>query len=188
MQFVGLRPGETAVVFGAGPIGLLTVAVLRLCGAGKIWSVEPVAARRELALRMGADVAVDPAATDPVRQILGETGRRGVDVAMDCAARQESMNQCMQAARNAGRVILTGIPSESRVSMEFHVMRRKELALFSVRRSNHESETALEFIKEHRQRLAPMLTHNLPLDQVERAFSILERYEDGVGKMLIRVG
>jgi L-iditol 2-dehydrogenase len=187
MQFVALRPGETAAVFGAGPIGLLTVAVLSLCGAGRIWSIEPVAARRELAQRMGAHAAVDPAAADPVRQILSETGQRGVDVAIDCAAKHESMNQCLHVTRNAGRVVVTGIPSESRVSMEFHVMRRKELALFNVRRSNHESEAALEMLKDHRDRFAPMLTHHLPLDQVERAFTILERYEDGVGKMLIKL-
>jgi L-iditol 2-dehydrogenase len=188
MEFVALRPGETAVVFGAGPIGLLTIAMLRACGTGRIWSVEPVAARRELARKLGADVAVDPAAVDPVRQILTETGQRGVDVAIDCAARGGSLNQCLHVSRNAGRVVMTGIPSESRVAIEFHVMRRKELALFNVRRSSHESETALEMLKEHGQRFRPMLTHSLPLEEVERAFTILERYEDGVGKMLIRVG
>ncbi len=187
MQFVAPRPGETAAVFGAGPIGLLTVAVLRLCGAGRIWAVEPVAARRELARQLGADAAVDPSAADPVRQILDETGKRGVDVAIDCAAKGESMNQCLRVARNAGRVVVTAIPSENRVSLEFHVMRRKELALFNVRRSTHESETALEMLKERRERFAPMLTHNLPLEDVQRAFTILERYEDGVGKMLIKV-
>ena len=66
-------------------------------------------------------------------------------------------------------------------------MRRKELALFNVRRSSHESETTLEMLKEHRQRFAPMLTHNLPPEEVQRAFTILERYEDGAGKMLIKV-
>src|SRR5215467_7332995 len=55
MQFAAPRPGDTAVVFGAGPIGLLTIAVLKLSGVTRIWSVEPVAARRELARTSGAD-------------------------------------------------------------------------------------------------------------------------------------
>jgi L-iditol 2-dehydrogenase len=187
MQFAALRLGETVAVFGAGPIGLLTVAVLRASGAGRIWVVEPVAARREIACQMGANAAIDPAAADPIRQILTETGERGVDVAIDCAAKGESMNQCAHVTRNAGRVVVTGIPSVSRVPLEFHVLRRKEVAVFNVRRSNHEAEAALEMLKEHRARFAPMLTHSLPLDKVERAFTILERYEDGVGKMLIKV-
>ena len=51
MQFVALQPGETAVVFGAGPIGLITVICLKLAGASSVWAIEPVAARRELAVR-----------------------------------------------------------------------------------------------------------------------------------------
>jgi L-iditol 2-dehydrogenase len=184
MKFVSLQPGETAAVFGAGPIGLLTILTLRLAGAGRIWAVEPVPERRALALKLGADAALDT--SDAARQILTDTGKRGVDVAVDCAARGESMNACFEAARNAGRVVVTGIPSEARVALDFHVMRRKELALFHVRRSNHESETALHLLKERRERFTPMLTHALPLEQVQRGFEMLERYEDGVGKLTIR--
>ncbi len=55
MKFAALSPGETAAVFGAGPIGLLTVICLKLAGAAKVWVVEPVGARRELARQVGAD-------------------------------------------------------------------------------------------------------------------------------------
>ena len=187
MQFAALRLGETVVVFGAGPIGLLTIAMLRLSGAGRIWSVEPVAARRELALKMGADAAIDPAAADPVRELLRETGGRGVDAAIDCAARGESLNQAIRATRNAGRVVMTGIPSAARVALDFHTMRRKELAMFNVRRSNHESEAALELLRERRSLFAPLLTHTFPLDRIESAFEMLERYEDGAGKVVIKL-
>src|SRR6266700_3018070 len=78
MQFAAIRPGETAAVFGAGPIGLLTVAALKVAGASRIWAVEPLAHRRELAKRMGADVTIDPARADSPREILAGTGGRGV--------------------------------------------------------------------------------------------------------------
>ncbi len=187
MSFVALRPGERAAVFGAGPIGLLTIAVLKLSGASRVWAVEPEAHRRELALGLGADAAIDPAAVDPARQILSDTGKRGVDVAIDCAARSGSINHCLAATRNAGRVVVTGIPPEPQLALDYHVMRRKELAFYTVRRSNHESETALEMLREHPKRFAPMLTHEIPLEEVERGFSLLEKYADGVGKLLIRV-
>jgi L-iditol 2-dehydrogenase len=187
LQFAALRLGETVVVFGAGPIGLLTIAMLRLSGAGRIWAVEPVAARRELALKMGADAAIDPAAVDPVHELLRDTGGRGVDAAIDCAARGESLNQAIGATRNAGRVVMTGIPSAGRVALDFHTMRRKELAMLNVRRSNHESEAALDLLRERRALFAPMLTHALPLDRIESAFEMLERYEDGAGKVVIKL-
>jgi L-iditol 2-dehydrogenase len=187
MQFAAIRLGETVVVFGAGPIGLLTIAMLRLSGAGRIWSVEPVAARRELALKMGADAAIDPAAADPVHELLRETGGRGVDAAIDCATRGKSLDQAIGATRNAGRLVITGIPSASRVALDFHTMRRKELAVLNVRRSNHESEAALDLLRDRPALFAPLLTHTLPLDRIEAAFEMLERYEDGAGKVVIKL-
>ncbi len=187
LQFASVRPGETVAVFGAGPIGLLTIACLKLCGAGRIWAFEPVAARRELALGMGADAAIDPRESDPVTVIARDTGRRGVDLVVDCAAKGGSMNQSLRVARNGARIVYTAIPSEAIVELEFHVARRKELTLYNVRRSNHETETAVEWLAERPEVFRPMLTHALPLEEVDRAFQMLERYEDGVGKVVIRL-
>src|SRR5205085_12359616 len=94
MRFVSLAMGETAVVFGAGPIGALTIAALKLGGARRIYCFEPVAHRREMAKAMGADATFDPTQVDPAKQIMAETGKRGVDVAIDCATKGESMNHC----------------------------------------------------------------------------------------------
>lgn len=188
MKFVQLQLGEKVAVFGAGPIGLLTIFVLKLSGAARIWAVEPVPERRELARRLGADAVIDPGETDPARQILTETAGRGVDVTIDCATRGASLNHAIQAARHGGRLVVTGIPSESRPRLDFHVMRRKELTLFNVRRSNHESDTALALLREHRPRLAPILTHELPLEDVQQAFTSLVRYQDGMAKVVLKLG
>src|SRR5262245_50239417 len=87
LKFGQPRRGDTAAVFGAGPIGLLTLAVLKLSVAARGWVIEPVAARRELARRMGADAAIDPAAVDAAQQVLADTANRGVDLVFDCAAK-----------------------------------------------------------------------------------------------------
>ena len=131
-------------------------------------------------------MAIDPAAVDPVRQVLADTGKRGVDVAIDCAAKGDTINQCLHVTRNAGRIVLTGIPSETHLPVAFHVMRRKEIAMFNVRRSNHESAAALEILASHPERFAPLLTHERPLTEVQRAFEMIEAYEDGVGKVVLR--
>jgi L-iditol 2-dehydrogenase len=146
-----------------------------------------VAARRELARAMGADAVIDPSATDPVREILHDTSKRGVDIAMDCAATGDTINQCVHTARNAGRVIVTGIPAQEHVNLAFHVMRRKELAFLSVRRSNHDSETALRLLEAEPKRFAPVLTHARPLSKIQEAFELCESYADGVGKMMIQI-
>lgn len=185
MEFASVRPGETALVFGAGPIGLLTVATLKLCGASRVWAVDPVTHRRELARTLGADVLIDPTEVDPVRQVLGDTGQRGVDVAIDCASKGDTVNQAIRATRNAGRVVITGIPSEEYVSLAFHVIRRKEIAIYTVRRSNKEGHAALRMLADQPQRFVPMLTHTRPLTEIQAAFELNESYGDGVGKFVL---
>jgi len=187
LQFAAIQIGETVAVFGAGPIGLVTIACLRLAGAGRIWAVEPVAHRREMALKMGAAAALDPNSGDVASEIVKDTGGRGVDCAIDCAAKESTTNEAIGAARNAGRVVLTGIHSASFVPFEVSPMRRKELAIFNVRRSNHESHAAIELLIEHTARFAPMITHRRPLDQIGEAFRITEQYADGVGKMTVEI-
>ena len=185
MKFAAPQAGETAVVFGAGPIGLLTIAALKLSGVSRVWSVEPLAHRRELARLMGADAALDPSATDPVRDLMRDTGQRGVDVTIDCASKGDTTNQCIRLTRNAGRVVITGIPAEEYVSLATHVARRKELVIYNVRRSNHDSHTALRLLAAEPQRFSPMLTHQRALAEVQSAFEMCERYADGVGKLTI---
>ncbi len=185
LKFAAPAFRETAAVFGAGPIGLMTVICLKLAGAGRVWSVEPVAARRDLALQAGADAVVDPAAADPAREILRDTAGRGVDLAIDCAAIAGSVNHCLRATRNAGRVVITGIPVEKEVPLDFSPMRRKELTLYNVRRSNHESHAARDLLVEHRARFAALITHTRPLDRIAEAFTQIEHRAGGVGKLLI---
>lgn len=184
LHLASIGTDETIAVIGAGPIGLLTIAALRAAGAGRIWAVEPEAHRRELARRMGADVVIEPA--EATNEILSATGQRGVDCGIDCAAGEHTTSQAIQITRNAGRVALTGIHSTPLVSMDGSAMRRKELTIFNVRRSNHETEEALELLQAHPEWFRPLLTHSRSLDQIDEAFAIASEYRDGVGKMTVR--
>jgi L-iditol 2-dehydrogenase len=184
VRLTSVRAGETAAVIGAGPIGLLTIAALRAAGAGRIWVIEPLRHRRELALAIGAGAALEP--DEAVAEILHTTGQRGVDCAIDCAAGPETTNQAVLLARNAGRVAITGIHSTHSVAMDGSAMRRKELTIFNVRRSNHETGEALELLQSQASWFAPILTHARPIERIDEAFGIASQYRDGVGKMIVR--
>ena len=184
LRLASIGAGETVAVIGAGPIGLLTIAALRSVNAGRIWAIEPLAHRRELARVMGADATLEP--QEAVAEILRATAQRGVDCAIDCAAGADTVPQAIQLTRNAGRVALTGIHSTPTFSVDASGMRRKELTLFNVRRSNHETEEALELLVAHPERFAPLVTHTRALDRIDEAFELTSHYRDGVGKMIIR--
>jgi L-iditol 2-dehydrogenase len=179
------RADDTVAVWGAGAIGLLTIASLKVAGVKRIWSVDPLAHRRDLAVHMGADAAIDPSAVDAVKQLKADTGGRGVDLAIDCAAKEDTVNQAIRAVCNAGRVVLTGIHSGALVPFDTSNLRRKEITLFNVRRSNDESPEALSMIAERPERFAPIVTHRRSLENIGAAFEIAESYRDGVGKMMV---
>jgi L-iditol 2-dehydrogenase len=184
LRLASIRPGETVAVFGAGPIGLLTIASLRAVKAGRIWAVEPLAHRRQLAKMVGADVALEPG--EAVEEVFSGTNGRGVDCAFDCAAQDQTTSQAIAVARSAGRAVLTGIHSSPFVAMDGSAMRRKELTIFNVRRSNHESRAALDLLEAHADWFAPLLTHAREIDRIDEAFAIASQYLDGVGKMIVR--
>jgi L-iditol 2-dehydrogenase len=186
LSFARIEPGETAVVFGAGPIGLLTIAALKLAGAGRVFAVEPMAHRRDMARAMGADVALST--EDPVREILDGTSNRGVDVAFDCAAGADTANQCIKALARAGRLIYTAIPPEVNVPFYAPGLRKKEITFFNVYRSNHQTEHARDILAAHTSLFAPLVTHARPLEAIQDAFEIAVSYADGVGKMVVEPG
>jgi L-iditol 2-dehydrogenase len=177
LRLGSFRAGESALVIGAGPIGLLTIAVLKLFGAKRVYAVEPLAHRREMALAMGATMATGP--SDPgIRNLKAE-------IAFDCAAKDVSVNACISAVKPGGRVVVTGIHAEHQVPFDIHVMRRNEISVFAVRRSNNESEDARDLLQDHIKLFAPLITHKRKLSEIGAAFDLLECYGDGVGKMLI---
>ena len=184
VRLASISANETVAVIGAGPIGLLTIAALRAANAGRIWAIEPLAHRRELARAMGADAVLEP--QEAVAEILRATGQRGVDCAIDCAAGADTVPQAIRLARNAGRVVLTGIHSTPTFTVDASGMRRKELTLFNVRRSNHETEEALALLQAQPNWFAPLVTHTRALDRIDEAFELTSHYRDGVGKMVIR--
>ncbi len=188
LKFVSLQPMETAAVFGAGPIGLLTIAMLKMAGAGRVWAIEPVAHRREMAIQAGADAAIDPQAVSTAGELARDTGGRGVDVTIDCAARQNPMNECVETTRNGGRLVVTGIPHTLESAFNWHLARRKELIIYNVRRSNGESHAAMRLLRERPTRFRFLLTHVLRVEQAQEAFEMLRDYSDGVGKTVLVFG
>ena len=109
-----------------------------------------------------------------------------MDCAIDCAAGDGDDVAGYLLARNAGRVALPGFTRRRMVTLDGSTMRRKELTLFNVRRSNHETHDALELLKAHPDWFAPVLTHTRSMEQIDEAFAIASQYQDGVGKMMVQ--
>ena len=80
---------------------------------------------------------------------------------------------------------MTAIPSGRATPVDMHEMRRKEVTLYNVRRSNHETEPAVEMLRAEPKRFRAMITHALPVENIQRAFEMLEQKQDGSAKIVL---
>jgi len=108
----GIRLGDSVVVLGAGPIGLLVLQCARAAGAGVIVLVEPHAHRRELAATMGADFVLDPGPNDNLGAAIDALiGQEGADVVFECAGLARTIEQASAYVRRGGTLCLVGVPT-----------------------------------------------------------------------------
>jgi L-iditol 2-dehydrogenase len=101
-----LRIGETVAILGVGTIGMMTLIAARCGGPGWTVVTDPSAAKRDLAIRCGANAALDPTRQDPVAAILEATGGTGVDVVFVAAAAPGILEQAVNACRRMGRIVI----------------------------------------------------------------------------------
>lgn len=102
-----VRPGDTVAVVGAGTIGLLVLQVARADGAAAVFSIEPIAARRELAAALGATPFDSSAAVD--KEIAAATDNRRADVVFECTGSLAGIDTALRVSGKGGRVVLVGI-------------------------------------------------------------------------------
>ena len=105
----GLRAGESVAVIGTGMIGAACTAVARASGAGPIVALDPSSRRRELALRLGADHALDPLEEDVASSVRLLTDGRGADLAVDAAGASGAARTALAATRPGGRAVVVGL-------------------------------------------------------------------------------
>ena len=100
----GLRPGDSVLITGAGPIGQLAVLVCSAAGAGAVYVSEPQRSRREQADRLGVTAVFDPKEREVVAEVVDRTDGLGVDCSIECSGSQGALDACVDATRPAGTV------------------------------------------------------------------------------------
>lgn len=119
---IRFRAGESILVTGAGPIGLLTVLAAKRAGAGLVAVSEPAEHRREEASVLGADAVLDPAETDVQAAVLEATGGTGADAAAECSGASPAIDACLASVRSGGRIAVAGVTDQPHAVDLFHLL------------------------------------------------------------------
>ncbi len=181
------KPGWTAAILGAGPIGLCTLLLLRAAGAAQVIVTDRLDYRLDLAKRLGADESLNSDREDVVQGVLDLTHGRGVDVVFEAAGVRETPEQAVEIARPGGNVVLIGIPVDEWICFRSTPSRRKGLSLYMVRRMKHVYEHTIPMVQGGLVDLRPLITHHFPFSRAEEAMRTAVHYRDGVVKALVHV-
>jgi threonine 3-dehydrogenase len=163
--------GEDVLVSGAGPIGLMATAVVRHAGARFVVVAEPNAARRAIAERMGATVAVDPARRD-VRDVARELGMvEGFDVALEVSGNPAALRTALGSMAHGGGVAILGIPAEE-VALDVNEIVFKMLTLRGIYgREMYETWYKMTVMLQSGLDITPAITHRFSFRDHEAAFA-----------------
>jgi L-iditol 2-dehydrogenase len=181
-----IRVGDGVALLGAGPIGLCLLQTLRLAGADPVFVSDRLPWRLELAERFGG-VPIDLGAGDPVAAVLAATEGRGVDVAVEAAWADHSVQQAADMTRLGGRMVLVGIPEDDRLQLRHAGVRRKGLTIRMSRRMKHAYPRAIRLVEAGRVDVGALISHRFPLERTPEAFALNVDYRDRVHKIVIEV-
>jgi len=177
-----VAPGSTVAVFGCGGVGQSVVQGARIAGASRIFAVDPVPMKREVAERLGATDAVDPGVGDPVEQIMAATGGRGVDDVFEAIGRADAIAQAYATARRGGTIVVIGMASsDATVSFSalslFYDSKRILGCVFGGSQVRRDFPRFVQLAESGRLDLGALVTRHVGLDDVDDAFRAMQAGE-----------
>lgn len=179
--FVTDVSARTVLVTGCGPVGLMTIAVVKAAGPRQIFATDISPYRLQLARRMGADHALNVAEVDVVQYILDHTGGEGVDVLLEMSGAAAAIDQGFKALADGGEVAVLGLPSAPiPFDLANHVVFKGATVHGIVGRRIWETwyqVTAL--LTSGAVDLSPVITHRYPFDQFEEAIRVMRSGQSG---------
>jgi S-(hydroxymethyl)glutathione dehydrogenase / alcohol dehydrogenase len=173
-----LTPGETVAVIGCGGVGLATINAAKIAGAGRIIACDPVAEKRELALKLGATDVVDASAEDAAAQVQ-ELSKGGVDHAIEAVGRPASGELAVKALKRGGTATILGMmPLTHQVGLSaIDLLSGKKLqgAIMGSNRFPVDIPRLVEFYLNGQLDLDTIIAERVPLSQINHAFEELRK-------------
>lgn len=172
-----MRPGETALIIGAGPIGVMHVKLAKARGAGRVIVSEPIADRAEQAKRMGADRVVNPM-TENLKEVLGQESQgRGADVIIVAAPVHAAQEAALDLAAISGRInFFGGLPKDRpTINFDSNLVHYKELVITATTAcSTADCWQATQMVNSGLIDLSDVVSQRFPLKEAVAAFAAAE--------------
>jgi L-iditol 2-dehydrogenase len=177
----GLVAGESVVVIGPGPIGLLGAGVAKALGASPVIMTGTRPNRLEIARKLGADHAIDVRREDPVAAVRRLMGGRGVDYVIECSGAPNAINEAIHMVSRGGKICLAAFPHEP-VTVDVPHIVRNNIYVYGIRGEGRSAtHRAAALIAQKRFDATLIHTHTFPLAELPTALTYArERIDDAI--------
>ena len=182
-----VKDGDTALVVGAGMIGLLTLQAARAAGCARVFVADIDETRLELARKLGADETFNSKSVDVAARVLELTGGRGVDVAFEAVGRNETVAAAIDSTRKGGTVTLIGNITPE-VTLPLQKVVTRELRLQGSCAIAGEYTQAIELIGAGKIQVKPLMTAIATLEEGPSWFDRLYAGEPNLMKVILTPG
>ena len=182
-----LGVGDNCAIFGAGAIGLLLLMLIKSTGGGDAFVVDVQDHRLQKALDLGATAVFNNLEGNSVDQIIQRSGRLGVERAFEAVGINLTLVQALQTLKKGGMAILLGLFETPDVSIPANIFVQKEISLTGSQGYCWDFQGALKLLADKRVDLQPLITHQVPLTQVQDAFDLLMDPQNEAIKVVVNV-
>jgi len=162
--------GDTVLINGAGPIGLVTMAAARAAGAADVLVTDLVQGKLERARERGADRAIDVSSTDLVPAVDEYTDGAGADVVIEASGAEPAIKSTVDTVRRGGTIVLIGLADEATVPLDVLAIIDNEIDVLGSFRYENTYETAIELLADDAVDLDGLVDFRAPLSEVDDAF------------------
>ena len=184
-RLADIFPSEAVIVIGLGVTGLLHVQLAKARGAYPVIGITRSKWKRDVAEQIGADYTFAPG-EDLMQQVLDVTEGRGADLVIESVGKSTVLAQAMDLVRIGGRILPFGIYTDKSAELPFYQFYFKEIDIINARAAKGEDYPAcLDLVRRGVVDLATIVSHNLPMDQLGGALSMLDNEEPGRLKIIL---
>lgn len=170
IQQAEIQPGNTVAIIGGGSIGLMMLQLAKLSGASKLILFEPLKNKRELAVKLGADLTLDPTESDSLKIFMDYTNG-GANVVIECVGKKETAEMTIDLVDKGGTIVIFGLaPLNEKAEFDLQKMFLKEVRLHNSFLNPFTFESAVNLLVSGKINVVDLITYQTPIENIKEVF------------------
>ena len=173
----GVRPGDTVVIVGAGPVGLSAILGAKLFSPAHVIAIDLADARLDAAKQFGADVTINPSRENAVAHVMNLTDELGADVAIEAVGVSDTFEMCTRLVRPGGHVANVGVHGGP-ASLHLEELWTRNVTITTGLVDTWSTPTLLKLVRTGHLPAAKFVTHHFALGDMLEAYDVFSRAAD----------